>query len=85
MTRSIYWPFWDHGSKYVSECCGIKYDFLVNKLMNSARGFSLAQLKKAVILCAETDEKMKNSGVNGAELLKDAVLKIAMESADAKR
>ena len=73
------------GSKYVSECCGIKYDFLVNKLMSSARGFSLAQLKNAVILCAETDEKMKNSGVNGAELLKDAVLKIAMESADAKR
>ena len=73
------------GAKYVSECCGIKYDFLVSKLMSSARGFTLDGLKKAVRICAETDEQMKSSGGDGRELLKNAVLAIAMESADAKR
>ncbi len=73
------------GAKYVAECCAIKYDFLVGKLMESARGFTLDQLKNAVLICAETDEQMKSSGGDGRELLKNAVLAIAMECADAKR
>ena len=73
------------GTKYVAECCGIKYDFLVSKLMDSARGFTLEQLKSAVRLCAETDEQMKSSGGDSRELLKNAVLAIAVECADAKR
>lgn len=73
------------GAKYVSECCGIKYDFLVSKLMSSARGFTLEGLKKAVRICAETDEQMKSSGGDSRELLKNAVLAIAMECTDAAR
>ncbi len=73
------------GTKYVAECCAIKYDFLVAKLMDSARGFSLDQLKQAVRICAETDERMKSSGGDSRELLKNAVLAIALESADAAR
>ena len=73
------------GAKFVAETCSIKYDFLVNKLMDSARGFSLDQLKDAVRICAETDEAMKSSGGDGRELLKNAVLAIILESADAKR
>ena len=73
------------GAKYVAECCAIKYDFLVNRLMDSARGFSLEQLKGAVRICAETDEQMKSSGGDGRELLKNAVLSIALECTDAKR
>ena len=73
------------GAKYVAECCAIKYDFLVGKLMDSARGFTLEQLKNAVRICAETDEQMKSSGGDGRELLKNAVLAIALESADAAR
>ena len=73
------------GSKYVAECCSIKYDFLVGKLMDSARGFTLEQLRDAVRICAETDEAMKSSGGDGRDLLKNAVLSIAVESADAKR
>ena len=73
------------GAKYVSECCGIKYDFLVSKLMSSARGYTLKGLKNAVRICAETDERMKSSGGDSRELLMNAVLAIAMESADAKR
>ena len=73
------------GAKYVAECCAIKYDFLVSKLMDSARGFTPVQLKNAVRICAETDEKMKSSGGDSRELLKNAVLSIALESMDAKR
>lgn len=73
------------GSKYVAECCSIKYDFLVGKLMDSARGFTLEQLRDAVRICAETDEAMKSSGGDGRDLLKNAVLSIAVESVDAKR
>lgn len=73
------------GAKYVAECCAIKYDFLVSKLMDSARGFTPEQLKNAVRICAETDEKMKSSGGDSRELLKNAVLSIALESMDAKR
>ena len=71
--------------KYVADTCSVKYDFLVNKLMDSARGFTLGQLKDAVRICAETDEAMKSSGGDGRDLLKNAVLSIAVESADAKR
>ena len=73
------------GAKYVAECCSIKYDFLISKLMDSARGYTLDQLKNAVRICAEADEQMKSSGGDGRELLKNAVLAIALESADAKR
>ena len=73
------------GAKYVAETCAIKYDFLVSRLMDSARGYTLEQLKNAVRICAETDEQMKSSGGDSRELLKNAVLAIALESADAKR
>ena len=73
------------GAKYVAECCAIKYDFLVGRLMDSARGFTLDQLKAAVRICAEADEQMKSSGGDGRELLKNAVLSIALECTDAKR
>ena len=71
------------GAKFVSECCGIKYDFIVNKLINSARGFNLRQLKNAVRICAETDYLMKSSGGDARELLKNAVLSIAVAVSDA--
>ena len=73
------------GAKYLIECCGIKYDFLASKLISSARGFTLEQLKNAVRICAETDEAMKSSGGDGRELLKNAVLAIAVECADGTR
>lgn len=65
------------GKKFVSDQCGIKYDFLVNKLLASARGFTLPQLIRAVELCAETDYAMKSSGEDDRALLKEAVLRIA--------
>lgn len=65
------------GNKYVMETCALKYDFIASKLLNAARGFTLPQLKRAVELCAETDYRMKSSGMDERELLKEVVLRIA--------
>jgi DNA polymerase-3 subunit delta len=65
------------GTKYVMEACTIKYDYIASKLISAARGFTLPQLKRAVELCCETDYRMKSSGVDERELLKEVVLRIA--------
>lgn len=71
------------GSKYVMDVCAIKYEYIANKLINSARGFTLPQLRRAVELCAETDYKIKSSSMDDRELLKEAVLRIAAGETDA--
>ena len=64
-------------TKYVMDVCSMKYDYIANKLITAARGFTLPQLKRAVELCAETDYRMKSSGADTRELLKETVLRIA--------
>ena len=73
------------GSKYVVETCAIKHDFIANRLMQSARGFTLQQLQHAVELCAETDYRIKSSGQDDRELFKEAVLRIAAGEDHAQR
>ena len=70
------------GQKYVMDACGCKYDFQASKLMQAARGYSLAQLKKAVELCAETDYRLKSSAVDDRELFTELVVRIASGEAD---
>lgn len=65
------------GKDYVSKLYGIRYDFLANKLIASARKFTSQQLSQAVRICAETDYKMKSSTEDPAELLKECVMRIA--------
>ncbi len=65
------------GAKYVMESCDIKYDFIATKLLNAARGYSLPQLKRAVELCCEADYRIKSSGQDDRELLKETVMRIA--------
>ena len=65
------------GSKYVMEVCALKYDFIANKLLNAARGFSLSQLRRSVELCCEMDYRMKSASGDPRELLKETVLRIA--------
>ncbi len=65
------------GGDYVTEVCALRFDHVAGKLMNMARGYSLAQLRHAVTLCAETDYQMKSSGGDTRELLKETVLRIA--------
>lgn len=66
------------GAKFVMDACSVKYEFLAKKLLSSARGFTLPQLKRAVELCAETDYKMKSGSQDNRELLKETVLRIAV-------
>ncbi len=65
------------GAKYVMEVCALKYDFIATKLLQSARGFSLGQLRRAVELCAEADYKIKSSSLDDRALLTETVLRIA--------
>lgn len=70
------------GVSYVMEVCGYKSDYPANKLLQSARGYSLAQLKRAVEICAETDYRIKSSGLDDRELFKEAVMRIAAGECD---
>ena len=65
------------GMKYVMETCDAKYDYHARKLMQSARGFTPEALRRAVELCAEADYRMKSSGEDDVEILKETVLRIA--------
>ena len=60
--------------------CGVRYDFIAQRLTQSARGFSIDQLARAVELCAETDFAMKRSGTDNAELLKELLLRLLAEA-----
>ena len=65
------------GSKFVTEACAIKSDYIAKKLINAARGYTLPQLIRAVELCAQADYQMKSSSQDARELLKEVVLHIA--------
>ena len=64
---------------YIMETTGVKYDFLVRKLQDNAKKFSLPRLERAVALCAETDYLMKSSSTDDDELLKELLVKLAFD------
>jgi DNA polymerase-3 subunit delta len=68
------------GVSDVMELCGLRFDFIAQKLTQSARRYSMAQLEHAVQLCAETDYAMKRSGTDNAELLKELLLRLLAEA-----
>jgi DNA polymerase-3 subunit delta len=70
------------GRDYVAKVCDIKFDFIVNKLLAGAKGFTLPQLARAVELCAEYDYRMKSSGADDEELLCDLLLRLALGETD---
>jgi len=65
------------GSSYVASLWGIK-PYPADKLMASARRFSLKWCRKAVIRCGQTDLAMKSSGQDGQELLTGLLLELSM-------
>lgn len=65
------------GRKYVEDVTGVKFPFILDRLLKSARGFTLAQLSRAVELCCDADYAMKSTGGDAAGILKDAVMRIA--------
>ena len=60
--------------------CGVRHDFIAQKLVKSARGFSMERLENAVKLCAETDFAMKHSAADDTELLKELLLRLLTEA-----
>lgn len=64
------------GLKFVMECCGIGYENVARNLMRASKGFTLRQLRWAVDLCAQADYRMKTSGMDSVDLLKETVLRI---------
>jgi len=72
------------GARFVMDVCGVKYEYVARMLLQSARGFTLPQLKAAVVLCAETDYRIKSSGMDDRLLLQEAVLRIAAGECDAQ-
>jgi DNA polymerase-3 subunit delta len=64
------------GSAYVASLWGIK-PYPADKLMHSARRFSLKWCRNAVIACGKTDLAMKSTGQDGGELLTTLLLQLA--------
>ncbi len=68
--------------RQLMELSGIKYDFMARKLMNSARNYELSQLRHAIELCAEADYRLKSESIDEKQLLKETVMRIALEASD---
>ena len=59
------------------KAANINYSFLADKLLKSAAGFSKAQLREAVRLCADADYRMKSSSEDDGDILKELLLRLA--------
>jgi len=64
------------GAAYVASLWGIK-PYPADKLMGSARRFSLKWCRRAVVRCGQTDLAMKSTGQDGQELLTTLMLELA--------
>lgn len=59
------------GRELIMELTGVRFDFILQKLRASAKRFSVEQLRDIVELCAVYDYRMKSTGVDGNELLRE--------------
>lgn len=57
------------GKRWLMEVTGTRFDFLADKLLQSAAAFDRAALEKAVRACAACDHAMKSTGVDDTALL----------------
>lgn len=67
------------GRQDIMELSGVRYDFIYNRLLGTAKNYSLSSLKNILDLCAEYDYKMKSSGLDPAMLLRELLARIAVE------
>ncbi len=63
----------------IMELASLRFDFLYNKVSICAKPYSLKALKNLVELCAEYDFLMKSSGMDNELLIKELLIKIAVE------
>ena len=68
----------------VMELCNLKSDYPARLLRNSARGFQRAQLTHAIELCAQADYRLKSESVDEKQLLKETVMRIALECSESR-
>ena len=68
------------GSSQVAQLWGLK-PYPADKLVKSARRFTLAWCRRAVIRCAQTDLAMKSTGQDGRDLLTALLLELAAPAA----
>ena len=61
------------------ELCGVRYDFVYDKLTAAAKPLSEKTLGTLVKLCAEYDYKMKSTGQDPQDLLLELFARIAAE------
>ena len=64
----------------IMELCGVRYDFIYDKLTAAARPFTLRQLAEMVKLSAEYDYRMKSTGQDPKALLLELFARIAAEA-----
>jgi len=65
------------GASYVASLWNLK-PYPADKLMGSARRFSLKWCRRAVVKCGQTDLAMKSTGQDGQELLTSLLLELSM-------
>ena len=61
------------------ELCGVRFDFIYDKLQSAAKPFSEEALGTMVKLCAEYDYRMKSTGQDPQALLLELFARIAAE------
>jgi DNA polymerase-3 subunit delta len=63
---------------FVMETHNISGSYMADKLMDSARGFSTAEIVRAVELCAESDCLMKSSSEDDGDILRALLSRLAL-------
>ena len=69
------------GSRWLMELWGLRSSYPAEKLIQSARRFSLPWCRRAVLRCEETDLAMKSTGADAQELLTGFLLELAAKRA----
>ena len=67
------------GAKYLMELWGMRSAYPAERLMQSARRFSLTWCRGAVLRCGQTDLAMKSTGADGEELLIALLMELAVK------
>ena len=67
------------GTKYLMDLWALRSSYPAERLMRSAKRFSLPWCRRAVIRCGETDLAMKSTGADGEELLIALLMELAVK------
>lgn len=69
------------GSRWLMELWGLRSSYPAEKLVQSARKFSLPWCRQAVLRCEKTDLAMKSTGNDARELITSFLLELAAKQA----